>query len=159
MAYLVLPKRWGELFRAAKWLSDWASPTFEQHALARFMEDGDFERHVRRARTLYAGSRRVLIEAIERELADFAPSCSTSQAGLHLHVRFENVPASAERRIALAALNRGLGLYPASACYLGERPAAAEWVFGFGRLGESALREGVAELRGVLEAHAAADLH
>lgn len=159
VAYLVLPKRWGELFRAAKWLSDWSSPTFEQHALARFIEDGDFERHVRRARTLYAGGRRVLVQAIEQELAAFAPICSRSQAGLHLHVRFENVPASSERAIALAALARGVGLYPASACYLGERPAPAEWVFGFGRLTESELQAGIAELRSVLEAHAAGALH
>jgi len=150
IAYLVLPPPVVELFRTAKFLSDWAAPSFEQHALHRFLESGDFERHLRRARTLYAESRFALIEAIDRDLADFQPVYRDSQTGLHLLVRFRGVGAKHAQALLHAGHERGLGLYPADPCYLSERPQELELILGFARLEPDAIRSGVLELKALL---------
>ncbi len=153
LAFLVLPPRLVELFRSAKWLADWASPVFEQHALARFLEAGDFERHLRRARTLYARGRAALVAAIERELAPYSPLYTDHQAGLHLLVRFPELAAREHRALVEAGLRRGVGLYPAAPCYLAEGPGALELTLGFARLDEAAIGQGVAELGALLRDH------
>jgi GntR family transcriptional regulator/MocR family aminotransferase len=153
IAYLVLPPHLVEIFRAAKFLSDWAAPSFEQHALARFLESGDFERHLRRARTLYRESRGALVDAIDRDLAEFEPAYCDSQTGLHLLVRMGAVRASQIRSLVAAGHARGVGLYPAASCYLGDAPEELEPVVGFARLEPEAIREGVLELRGLLRDH------
>jgi GntR family transcriptional regulator / MocR family aminotransferase len=153
IAYLVLPPRLVEIFRAAKFLSDWAAPSFEQHALVRFLESGDFERHLRRARTLYAESRMALVDAIEDELSEFEPEYRDSRAGLHLLVRLQRVSARRVGELVRAGHERGLGLYPSDACYLEGGPDELELVMGFARLERIVIREGIVELRGLLGDH------
>lgn len=153
IAYLVLPAGLVEVFRTAKWLSDWAAASFEQAALARFLESGEFERHLRRARTLYSAGRAALVDAVDRQLAAHDPVYRDSQAGLHLLVGFPGVPAAAARSIVESGRERGLGLYPATPCYLGDRPAALELVMGFGRLDDARIREGIGVLAELLEDH------
>ncbi|MFK7895123.1 MAG: PLP-dependent aminotransferase family protein [Myxococcota bacterium] len=156
IAYVVLPRSLASLFRTAKWACDWSSPSFEQATLARHLESGEFERHLRRARTLYAEGRRVLVESIDDELGMFGPVYFDSQAGLHLLTRFEKVPASATTTLVQAGRVAGLGLYPAAPCYVGAVPEHAELVLGFGRLENAAIRQGIRRLKGVLESVSAA---
>ena len=48
MGYLVLPKPLVEPFLAAKAIGDTGTPSLEQLALADFITDGHFDRHLRR---------------------------------------------------------------------------------------------------------------
>ncbi len=50
MGYLVLPEELTELFTERVGFYACTVPVFEQYVLAEFMESGDYERHVRRAR-------------------------------------------------------------------------------------------------------------
>ena len=152
VAYLVLPRPLVSIFRSAKWLADWAAPSFEQIALARMLESGDFERHLRRARTLYARSRRALVEAIDGELGDFGPAYHDSQAGLHLLLRLDGVPAKSMRAVLIGAAREGIGFYPSSPSYMEPRSVKKlELVMGFGRLEPEAIRAGIQVLRSLLE--------
>ncbi|MBZ4209333.1 PLP-dependent aminotransferase family protein, partial [Klebsiella aerogenes] len=45
------------------------TPQIQQLTLARFMEDGHYNSHVRAMRKLYAGRREVILESIGRHLA------------------------------------------------------------------------------------------
>jgi GntR family transcriptional regulator/MocR family aminotransferase len=157
IAYLVLPPSVAPLFRSARWLSDWAAPTLEQEALARFLESGDFERHLRRARTLYAESREALLKAIEAELGAFEPTFRDSHAGLHLLIRFPGLSGQRLPELLSSARSAGLGLYPAAPCYLGPGPEALELILGFARLGGASIRAGVGTLRSLLDGLAAGD--
>ncbi len=153
IAYLVLPPDLVEIFRSAKFLSDWAAPIFEQHALAGFLESGNFERHLRRARTLYAKSRAALVEAIDRELSDFAPSYCDSRAGLHLLLRFGALEGGDLTSLISAGRVGGVGLYPSRPCSLEGAPRELELVMGFSRLAPNAIRDGVGKLRSLLSDH------
>ena len=154
IAYVVLPPSLFEVFRSAKWLADWASPGFEQAVLERFLASGDFERHLRRARTRYAESRDVLLESIERELAPWSPGLHDSRAGLHLLLRFPELSGDTPVRMGRGGASRGLGLYPVAPCHLERPPAALAFVMGFARLAPEAIRRGVRELGRLLAAEA-----
>lgn len=146
LAYVVLPASLLEVFRTAKWLADWASPGFEQAVLERHLASGDFERHLRRARTCYAESRSALLDSIERELAPYSPRLHDSRAGLHVLLELPDLAGGREFEWVEAARRRGLGLYPVAPCHL-ERPAPAlAFVMGFARLSPETIRRGVREL-------------
>ncbi|MFD1384715.1 PLP-dependent aminotransferase family protein [Rhodanobacter aciditrophus] len=51
-----------------KYVSSSMCPTLSQLALAKFMRQGGYDRHIRKMRTLYADSRDHLLEAIQRHL-------------------------------------------------------------------------------------------
>ncbi|MEO7195718.1 MAG: PLP-dependent aminotransferase family protein [Pseudonocardiaceae bacterium] len=53
---------------AAKRDADGGSPVIEQHALARLIEMGAFDRHLRRARKVYRARRDALLAALEQQL-------------------------------------------------------------------------------------------
>ncbi len=151
IAYLVVPPALRGVFRNAKWLADWASPSFEQHALARFLESGDFERHLRRARTLYGTSRAALVEAFDASFGKGAARFVDSGAGLHLLVRFPGIPGASVGDVIERAARRGVALYPAAPSHLAPDPdAELELVMGFARLSPEAIREGVGILADVL---------
>ena len=68
LGYLVVPPDLVKAFVAARALADWHSPLVEQAALADFIVEGHFERHVRRMRRLYAERQGFLVEAAARHL-------------------------------------------------------------------------------------------
>jgi len=143
-AFIALPEPLVEPFRAAKWLSDWASPTFEQEVLARFLASGDFERHARRARTLYGRARQALFAALESELGARAV-VRDSKAGLHVLVRIPGLEAGAWPAIDARLREQGVAAYDARPFYLA--PARElELVLGFTRIAEQDVHEGIARL-------------
>src|SRR5690606_14155068 len=111
MGYLLMPPALREDFLAAKWAEDMGSPAIEQVALANFMRDGGFERHLRHTARMLKERRAALIDGLQAcsrgrlEIAD-------SRAGMHLVVWIRGrTRADGEALIAFAH-GRGLGLYP-----------------------------------------------
>jgi DNA-binding transcriptional MocR family regulator len=68
--------------REAIALVDRHSPRLDQAALADFIVDGHFARHIRRMRELYAERQAVLVEAATDELAGVL-DVSAAEAGMH----------------------------------------------------------------------------
>lgn len=64
IGYLILPPPLVEPFLAVRRLIDFHTPILEQAALAEFIAEGHFTRHLRRMRTLYAERRAALLEAL-----------------------------------------------------------------------------------------------
>lgn len=67
LAYAVVPDALLDRFLAAKTLVDRFTPALPQAALADFLEQGHFGRHLRRMRVLYAERRDALVTALEGE--------------------------------------------------------------------------------------------
>jgi GntR family transcriptional regulator/MocR family aminotransferase len=149
-AYMVLPEPLVPLFRGARWLADATPPVLEQESLAGFLASGDFERHLRRARTLYGRRREALIDALARHLGE-AVSFRDSRAGLHLLARLHGLAPARVPELLRAAREREVGVYRADPCYL-EPPGRAELLLGFTRLDEARIDAGVARLARVLAA-------
>jgi GntR family transcriptional regulator / MocR family aminotransferase len=121
MAYMVLPPTLRTDFRNAKFLSDMACPVIEQAALAHFMEDGGFERHLRLARKELKARREALIAGLKEYARDRVQIADTP-AGMHLVVWLcDYDDAKCEALIAYAH-DQGLGLYPVAPLYLHAPP-------------------------------------
>ena len=139
IGYVVVPKDLIEPFTTAKWMADRHTPYLEQAALADFLDDGHFERHIRRMRRVYKQRRDVLLESLDRHFGHRA-IVRGDAAGMHLTVIFKrgtDVRATAERNGVRIA---GTGIY-----YL-SKPAPNEFILGFSALGERTIREAVKRL-------------
>ncbi|WP_223620315.1 PLP-dependent aminotransferase family protein [Lysobacter sp. ESA13C] len=139
LGYIVAPPGLRDDLISAKWVDDFGSPAIEQAALAHFLADGGFERHLRRTAKTLKQRRDALLGSLRR-LAGDAVDIDDSHAGMHLVVwlRGRNV-AQGEAFIAFAQ-SRGLGLYSILPYYF-EPPARAGLLLGFGAMSVAEIEE------------------
>ena len=83
VSYLVLPRHLLEAYRERLGFYASTVPAIEQHTLARFLEEGYFERHLNRMRVFYRERRNQVIAAIQG--SSLAGRCRVlgAEAGLH----------------------------------------------------------------------------
>ncbi len=82
MAYAVLPTALAERFRSQDWRCS-NVPGIDQTALALYMEDGGFERHINRMKTRYRSVRDAMLEEIGRGAHDGRLKAKGCDSGLH----------------------------------------------------------------------------
>ena len=85
-----------------------------QRALADFIDNGDFYRHIRRVRRIYADRRRVLLEQIDKKLSPWV-TYEDHQAGMQITVGLK--PGIDDQRVAAEARAAGVLLAPLSYYY------------------------------------------
>jgi GntR family transcriptional regulator/MocR family aminotransferase len=144
LGYLVLPPDLVEAFTEAKWLTDRHSPLLEQEALATLLDEGAFERHLRRCRLRYARRREALLEAVAHHLPR-SVRVQGASAGLHVVLWLPGVSATRVHELLDAARRRAVGVYPVAPYYLVPPPEAG-LVIGYSALAEADIAEGVRRL-------------
>lgn len=117
-----------------------------QLALSRFMEEGELDRHIARARRTYAERRSALLNAIDERAPDL--QAQGAEAGLHVVLPLPR-HAIAEP-IAITCRERGLAVVPLSKYALAEAPPAL--VLGFAAEPPDRLRAGAEILVDALDA-------
>ena len=135
IGYMVLPEALAERFRDRLGFYACTVGALEQLTLARFMESGDYERHVNRQRTRYRRRLSALIDALAASSAGDHLHFANAGAGLHFLMEVRGVEgderdsATFEERVARLAAIRGvrlapLGRYRFTGCEAGwRRPA------------------------------------
>lgn len=135
IGYMVLPEALAERFRDRLGFYACTVGALEQLTLARFMESGDYERHVNRQRTRYRRLLSALIDALAASSAGDHLHFANAGAGLHFLMEARDVEgderggATFEERVARRAAIRGvrlapLGRYRFTGCEAGwRRPA------------------------------------
>jgi GntR family transcriptional regulator / MocR family aminotransferase len=147
LGYIVLPPDLVAPFTAVRRTMDMFSATLHQAALADFIREGHFERHIRRTRVVCSERRDALVAALA---AEFGPTLEVlgDAAGMFLAAALpDGVP---DREIGLRAADAGVGAYPLSQCYLGKsgRPG---FVLGYGGVNPRDIAAGVRTLRRAAE--------
>lgn len=117
IGYAVLPAHLAERFARDLGFYSCTVSTVEQLALARFIENGDFERHVNRMRVHYRAVKDALVDALVASPAGDRMTIEGADAGLHFLLRI-NSPAT-EAQLVAAARKEGVALTPLSAFCLG----------------------------------------
>lgn len=139
LGYLVVTPELAQGFVAARHFIDAHAPLLEQMALADFIAEGHFVRHLRKMRLLYADRRDTLVDALTRELGDLL-EVTTPEAGMHLVAQLP--PGMSGEAIASRAAERGLRIQSVSRSSL--RPLARGMLmFGFAGATPDELRAGV----------------
>jgi GntR family transcriptional regulator/MocR family aminotransferase len=142
VGFVVVPDDMAGPFVAAKWLADRQTATPEQQVLSDFIQEGHFERHLRRMRRLYQARREALLDALGRELAGVVTPGGDG-AGLHL-VAWLAAGLDA-RAIAEQAASLGVATSPISdRSYDGTSREGL--LLGFAALDEDRIRAGVKHL-------------
>lgn len=143
MGYLALPPALAERYRKKLSFLSSTLPVVEQLTLSRFMDDGYYERHLRRIRKRYRVRRDALAEALlESPLGDRI-TLSGGDAGTHLMVTLRGMGEETAVASARAAGIRVVGLSE----YGGTPdPQNGQILLGFAGMDEAALQQGVQRL-------------
>jgi len=128
VGYLVVPPSLWQRFVEAREAFDLFSPTLYQLALAEFLREGHFARHLRRMRPVYLERRDALLTGLARHCGDRV-TVHNADAGLHLAAL---LPAGFDdREVVRRMAIRGLTATALSTCYAG-KAARSGLLLGFG---------------------------
>ena len=147
LGYLILPPGLIDTFLAARAYTDVHAPLLEQEALADFIADGHFGRHLRHMRALYADRRATLLRALEGlPLEPYA-----SDTGMHCIGWLPR--GSDDVAVAEAAARHHVDVTPLSRFSLVRSPRPG-LLLGYAGVDVAAIRAGVARLARALSGEA-----
>lgn len=140
IGYVVLPWELAARFRDRLGFYTCTVGALEQLTLARFMESGDYERHVNRQRTYFRRVQNALVEALGASKAADCLQLRNVGAGLHFLMEVRGAPATdaaaCEQAVAEAAAVRGVRLAPLSAYRMEGTASVPAFVMSFASLAE-----------------------
>jgi len=144
LSYMVLPRSLLARFQAL--YHDYFSSVslMEQKTLAKFMELGYWERHVRRMRINYQKKHDAMLTAINHHFGNRATVVGQG-AGLHVVIQLQDESFDETELIRLAA-QHGINLFPFSTTCAGGAPAATCLILGFGGMSAAEIEEGIERL-------------
>jgi GntR family transcriptional regulator / MocR family aminotransferase len=141
--YVVAPESLRDALRAGRQLADGYGDPAVEAALARFISDGMFAAHVKRARAAYAERRDLLRAELDARLAGVL-SVVPSAAGLHLTTVFDD-PTVDDVAIARACRADGVALDALSGYAVGPGRRSG-LVLGYGALRPASVTPGLERL-------------
>ena len=147
LGYLVVPEALVDTFLAVRHYSDYHSAFLDQSALADFIVEGHFERHIRRMRTLYAERQQLLLSLTSRYLGGRL-RVPPSDAGMTLLGWLR--PTDSDVDIVRRAAHAGVEVIALSS-FGTERRVAPGLLLGYAAVHENDMVDGVRALARVLE--------
>jgi GntR family transcriptional regulator / MocR family aminotransferase len=145
ISYLVFPKPLLNIYKQYFTVYKQTVSRLHQDTLYRFMNQGHWERHLNKMRTLYRKKHNVLLTSIEKYM-DNKVTIIGERAGLHILIMVEN--GMSEKELVNTALARGIKVYPVTIYYcdlVKERNPLV--LLGFGGLTIREIEEGICELK------------
>ncbi|MFF3906037.1 PLP-dependent aminotransferase family protein [Streptomyces sp. NPDC001848] len=142
LGWLLVPRAFAEEVVERKRTMDLGHPVVDQALLARFMERGDHDRHLRRCRRAYQERRDALVSALREHFPGV--EVSGIAAGLHVIARLPDRWGPQDLFLERAAA-AGVAVRPLSA-YGTARGDVVRLVLGYAHLSPVRVREGVRAL-------------
>ncbi|WP_454675482.1 MocR-like pyridoxine biosynthesis transcription factor PdxR [Achromobacter pestifer] len=130
MGYMALPRELVSAFAYARSILDGHTPQILQLTLARFMEDGHYNAHIRAMRKLYASRRDAMLQALETHLAGVVMPLRP-EGGLQIPCLLAR--GWSEEKTIRQAASAGLQLPGLSRLYAGEDKRQG-WILGYSSL-------------------------
>ncbi|MGB3433285.1 PLP-dependent aminotransferase family protein [Achromobacter sp.] len=130
MGYMALPPDLVDAFARARSIMDGHTPQILQLTLARFMDDGHYNSHVRAMRKLYAGRRQVLLDSLGKHLGGIVQAVRPP-GGLQIPCLLER--GWSEEKTIRQAEAAGLRLPGLSRLYAGDYKQQG-WLLGYASL-------------------------
>jgi GntR family transcriptional regulator/MocR family aminotransferase len=146
LAFVIVPSDLRDRFLAVHRTTDLHAPLLEQMALADFIGEGHYARHLRRMRTAYRERLEALIDAAGRSCAG-ALQLREVRTGLHAVADLHGIR---EERVYEEARERGIEVTPLGMYFLG-RPTMNGLLLGFASTRPEVLRRGMERLAQAIE--------
>ncbi len=147
IGYVIAPSSLQATLHKAKQISDWHTCSLTQAALARFMLDGDFAKHLRRMQKQYVERRLCLLQHLQGPLAPWFDVVAPS-AGIHMTALLKQDLSEAE--VIAAARADSIGLYGIANFY-SEAPKRPGLLFGYGNMNSRQIEQAMTTLLPVLQ--------
>jgi GntR family transcriptional regulator / MocR family aminotransferase len=143
LGFVISPPSLWPALRGAKFLADWHSPVPLQAALAEFIAEGHFARHVRRMRLVYEARHRLISEI----LTDSFPQLEVipSAAGLHISALAPTMSTEGVGDVAKRAARESVAFHPLELFAL-QHPAPPGLVLGYGAIATDRIEQGLQRL-------------
>jgi GntR family transcriptional regulator/MocR family aminotransferase len=142
LGYVVVPKDLVDAFSTARDSTDQFSSTLYQAAMADFIREGHFARHIRRMRMLYIQRRTALVKAIHKRMGDRLEVIG-AEAGMHLVALLP--PRVSDVAISRRAAEIGISAMPLSSCYT-KPPVRGGLILGYGGMDAWQIHDGMRRL-------------
>jgi GntR family transcriptional regulator / MocR family aminotransferase len=146
VGYLIAPPSLLENLYAAREAFDVFPSTLYQLALADFIREGHFARHLRRMRFLYEGRRDALLDGLDRYCAEYL-RVHNADAGLHLVTLLPQ--GTHDRTVLKRMAEHKLTAMALSTCYI-TSPAQSGLLLGFGGFDERRINNATRQLGEIL---------
>ena len=151
LGYMVVPRELIEPARNLKTLMSNGQPWLDQAVMAEFMENGDFDRHLRKIRQTYMHRRDHLIRELKSHFGQL--NLFGLDGGMHLLWRLPSGCPTA-RDVSERALSEGVGIYTVdngASCRVSNKVIREyDLIFGYCSLTEPEISEGLRRLAAVL---------
>jgi GntR family transcriptional regulator/MocR family aminotransferase len=145
LGFVVVPDSIRRAVEAAKFVADWHAPLATQRALAAFIREGEFARHVRRVRAVYRQRHERITTILRRDFADEL-RVIPSTTGVHLATLSTRRSVAEIEEIIERSAKAGVGLQTTAAMAVDDEPRAGI-LFGYGAVTTEHIDEGLARLR------------
>ena len=150
LGYMVLPPRLAPTFAAAKRLADRHAPIAAQRTLALLLENGIYERHVRRMRRAQQARQSALLASLQHHLADRV-TIQGAASGLHVVAWLNDLSEAEEQAVVASARQEQIRVYPLGPFYVAAprrttSPRRAGLVLGYALLTPEQIETGVRRL-------------
>ncbi len=142
LGWILAPAGLAPAIAAEKHHSDRGSPGLDQLALARLIESGRYDAHLRRMRRRYAAKRVALTSA----LREAAPGVRLTGLEAGFHAVTALPPDSDEDAVVAAAAQRAVHLHGMNRYRFAGTTGPPAIVLGIGDLNETAIRTGIARI-------------
>jgi GntR family transcriptional regulator/MocR family aminotransferase len=142
LGFMVVPPSLREAAHKAKFVTDWHTATMAQSALACFIGEGAFARHIRRMSRTYGERHAMLTAAIRRNFGDYLDLVPSS-TGLHIAAYARRASVDHIDAIASRAFDLGVAIQP----FRVEGEPQAGIMLGYGAIETAQIAEGLSRLR------------
>jgi GntR family transcriptional regulator/MocR family aminotransferase len=149
LGFLVAPPSLLPALHKTKCVLDWHSPSLIQAAVARFIGDGEFARHVRRMTRIYRERHEMVTKLVAGDFSEHL-ELLPSTAGLHIAALARKASVGQIEQIYLQAVDRGVAIQLLSASRVAKRVQPGI-VLGYGAISTARIKEGLHLLRECFE--------
>jgi GntR family transcriptional regulator/MocR family aminotransferase len=129
----------------AKHVTDWHTNMLVQAALARFIDEGDFARHVRKLGSVYRARHELILTILDRDFGDYLEGIPSTM-GLHVTARSRHASVEDITSISRRAFEDEVAFHRLSHFAI-EGPQQAGVVLGYGAVSTEDIEEGLRRLR------------
>ncbi len=142
ISYMILPRHLADRFYRELSFYSCTVSNFEQYTLARFIENGSFEKHLNRMRSYYHKKRDLLIERIRQ--SELNPHAVIREENSGLHFILELRTALPDAEVCDRALQRGLRIAALSSFYTHGTPEVEHrFIVNYSALREEQIDEAI----------------
>jgi GntR family transcriptional regulator / MocR family aminotransferase len=145
LGFVVTPPSLTVAVQKAKYVSDWHTPHLSQAALATFLDDGGFARHIRKMQRVYEARHEIITHVLTNELAGHLELIPSS-VGLHVAALARTLSVERLTAVVRRAAENGVEVHEMAKVSISTPPRAG-LVIGYGAIPTPRIREGLRRIR------------